>query len=182
MSVHTWWDLGMNDVMAIWFTQDIGREVHVVDYMEGSGEGFEFYKHELTERGYLYGTHAAPHDIKVREMGAHGKSRWQSARDIGINFMLIPRVNAKIDSINAARRFLPICWFDEEKCSQGISRLENYRKAWNEITGTYSNNPLHDVNSNGADAFQTLAMGHNFRPSMGAAVKVEKHNNSKGWT
>jgi len=182
ISVHTWWDLGMNDVMAIWFTQDIGREVHVIDYMEGSGEGFDFYKHELTQRGYLYGTHAAPHDIKVREMGANGKSRWQSARDIGINFMLIPRVNAKIDSINAARRFLPICWFDEEKCSQGITRLENYRKAWNEVTGTYSNNPLHDLHSNGADAFQTLAMGHNFKPSMGAAIKVEKHHNTKGWT
>jgi hypothetical protein len=30
--VSTWWDLGMRDPMAIWFTQDVGPWVHVIDY------------------------------------------------------------------------------------------------------------------------------------------------------
>jgi hypothetical protein len=181
IAVRTWWDLGMNDVMAIWFTQDIGREVHVIDYYENSGEGFEHYWEVMRDKGYLYGRHYAPHDISVRELGARGRSRWESAARIGLHFERIPRIKAKMDSINAARRFLAVCWFDKVKCAKGITRLEGYRKAWNEQLQTYKDTPLHDVNSNGADAFQTLAMGHDFKVAMGAAVQVKKQS-SGGWT
>ncbi|HEX9972310.1 MAG TPA: terminase [bacterium] len=183
ISVRTWWDLGMNDIMAIWFTQDVGREVHIIDYFENSGEGFEFYAKVLCDRGYFYAPyHNAPHDIKVRELGT-GASRWEQARAIGINFNIVPRVPSKIDSINAARRFLAVCWFDEEKCEKGIARLENYRKIWDENLQTYKDAPLHDENSNGADAFQTLASGHEFKPAMGSIVQVESAGiNQRGWT
>jgi hypothetical protein len=181
IGVKTWWDLGMDDTMAIWFTQDVGREIHVIDYYENNGEGFEFYADILQKRGYHYTAHYAPHDIGVRELGAGGKSRWQSAREIGLNFIRIPRVKVKIDSINAARRIFSVCWFDETKCSQGIERLEGYRKEWNEHLQSYRTTPLHDENSNGADAFQTLAMGHQFRQGQGAAVTVQKQS-ADGWT
>jgi len=181
-SVFTWWDLGMDDIMAIWFTQDVGREVHVINYLEGSGEGFEFYKAELDKLGYSFGMHTAPHDIKVREIGP-GISRWASAKAIGISFNLVPRPASKIDSVNAARRFMNICWFDEENCEKGLTRLENYRKKWNEHTESFMDTPLHDINSNGADAFQTLSAGHHFKPSMGAVIHVEQANiNQRGWT
>jgi len=179
--VDTWWDLGMNDVMAIWFTQDIGREIHVIDYYEFGGEGFEHYKEILVEKGYSYGHHYAPHDISVHELGAQGRSRWESAKRIGLPFVHVPRVNDKIDSINAARRIFAICWFDKIRCSKGILRLEGYRKKWDDKLQTYHNKPLHDENSNGADAFQTLAMGHDFQVSMGAAVQVQQQP-SGGWT
>jgi hypothetical protein len=178
--VKTWWDLGMNDVMAIWFTQDVGRELHVIDYYENSGEGFPFYADILQSREYHYISHNAPHDIAVRELGT-GKSRWDQANEIGLHFRRIPRVKSKIDSINAARQLFPICWFDEVKCSRGIERLEGYRKEWNEHLQTYRTTPLHDENSNGADAFQTLAMGHNFRQGQGAAVTIQKQS-ADGWT
>jgi len=90
-------------------------------------------------------------------------------------------VNDKMDSINAARRFLGICWFDEVRCSDGLVRLENYRKKWNEHAQCYDNKPLHDENSNGADAFQTLAMGHNFRVSSGAVITIQQQS-ARGWT
>jgi len=181
VAVKTWWDLGMNDVMAIWFTQDIGREIHVIDYYENSGEGFEHYWELMQKKKYLYGRHFAPHDISVRELGAGGKSRWESAAKIGLHFQRVPRIKAKMDSINAARRFLAICWFDEVKCSKGITRLEGYRKEWNENLQTYRDSPLHDINSNGADAYQTLAMGHGFHVAMGAAIKIKKQS-AAGWT
>ena len=180
IGVKTWWDLGMNDVMAIWFTQDVGREIHVIDYLEGSGEGFEYYYDRLQDLGYRYTEHNAPHDISVRELGT-GVSRWEAAKKVGINFERIPRVNDKMDSINAARRFLGICWFDEVRCSDGLVRLENYRKKWNEHAQCYDNKPLHDENSNGADAFQTLAMGHNFRVSSGAVITIQQQS-ARGWT
>ena len=174
IQVKTWWDLGMNDVMAIWFTQDIGREVHVINYYENSGEGFEHYKEVMFDLGYSYGYHYAPHDISVRELGNGGKSRWEAAKQIGINFIRVPRVKSKMDSINAARRFLAICWFDKINCAKGIDRLEGYRKEWNDKLQTYRDKPLHDENSNGADAFQTLAMGHDFQVGMGAVIQVRQ--------
>ncbi len=182
-TVRTWWDLGMNDVMAIWFSQDIGREIHMINYYENSGEGFDFYKKEVLDKTpYSFSNHNAPFDISVRELGTPGGAdRWTSARKIGINFNKIPKTKSKIDSINAARRILSVCWFDEEQCAKGISRLENYRKEWNEHLESYKNTPLHDINSNGADAFQTMAMGHGWVVSMGAAVQIRKES-SKGWT
>ena len=157
--VDTWWDLGMNDVMAIWFTQDIGRELHVIDYLEDSGEGFAYYADLLEKKKYRYGRHFAPHDISVKELGT-GESRLKAAHRLGIEFERIPRVQDKQDSIQAARSILSICWFDETRCDVGIKRLENYRREWDEHLQTYKRTPLHDISSNGADAFQTLAQGH----------------------
>lgn len=176
--VDTWWDLGINDLMAIWFTQTVGREIHIVDYYEDSGEGFSYYAKMLQdkkeERKILYGRMVAPHDIGVRELGS-GESRWKAAADLGMRFDHVPRVAVKMDSIEQARRLLSVCWFDEERCETGIQRLENYRKEWNDHLGTWKDTPYHDINSNGADAFQTMATGHDFnfhRPVARKPVKT----------
>lgn len=65
------WAIRRRSVFAV--TQ-IG-EVRLIDYYEASGEGFQHYAGVLKARGYVYGTHWAPHDIAVRELGT-GKSRW----------------------------------------------------------------------------------------------------------
>ena len=168
ISVHTWWDLGMDDFMSIWFTQDVGREVHVIDYLEANGEGFEYYAEELREKKYLYGSHNGPHDITVREIGP-GVSRWKSAKAVNLEFNKIPRPKAKIDAINQARRFYSVCWFDEERCSVGLARLENFRKAWDSVNGCWKKDPLHNDDAHGAAAFETLACGH---PVFGAGRTV----------
>lgn len=38
-SVDTWWDLGYGDDMSIWFTQDVGRAIHCIDFFGDSGKG-----------------------------------------------------------------------------------------------------------------------------------------------
>jgi len=87
--VHTWWDLGMDDMMAIWFVQRIGRELHAIDYYENNGEGLAHYAKVLQDRGYLYGAHVGPHDLEVRELGAgdgEGITRTETARRLGSQF------------------------------------------------------------------------------------------------
>lgn len=185
--VDTWWDLGIGDAMAIWFTQDDGRKINVIDYYENSGEGIEFYANVLANRraefGYNYGTHNGPHDLNKREIGT-GVDIWTSSARVGIKFRRIPRVKYKRDSINAARILLNLCWFDFKKCAKGIERLEAYRKEWNPLLGCYRDNPLHDVNSNCADAFQTLGMGHRFQVSQSAAkvINTVQPVSAAGWT
>jgi hypothetical protein len=177
--VHTAWDLGMRDMTVVWFYQRAGLELRVIDYYEASGEGLAHYASVLDkkgkERGYHYGTHFGPHDIKVRELGT-GKSRLEVAASYGIDFETVPRIENKSDAIEAARVMLPRCWFDDAHCGEGITRLENYRKEWNDRMGVYHNRPLHDINSNGADAFQTLSMAEidSTHGAIPPAPKVER--------
>lgn len=187
--VDTWWDLGYNDVNAIWFTQDIGREIRVIDYYQNSGEGLVHYINYLKDdKPYKYGKHTAPHDILVHEYTT-GKTRKRFAQNMGFTFKVAPKVS-KDSQIEASRQFLGIVVIDQEKCDKGLKCLESYRKEWDEKKGTYKKNPLHDWASNGADAWHTMSIGHRFaaqvsslRDSMEA--RRSRHNEKKspkGWT
>lgn len=159
--VDTWWDLGINDKMAIWFTQSIGAELRVIDYYENSGQGLPHYAQKLQEKKYVYGRHLAPHDIEVREL-SNGKSRRDTARSLGIDFQVAPKLPIQ-DGIEAVRDLFSYCWFDAERCEVGLNALKNYRKQYDDKRKTYLNQPYHDWSSNGADAFRTLAVALDFR-------------------
>lgn len=156
LPVYTGWDLGMSDAMVIWFAQVVGREIHLVDYLEGEGEGIEYYADLLNKKGYRYGGHFGPHDLAVRELGT-GVSRADIAKTFGINFEIVPRISNQAEGIQAVRNFLPACWIDEEACHQGVLCLDNYRKEWDERRGVYKESPRHDWASHGAKALETLA-------------------------
>lgn len=158
VGVDTWWDLGIDDAMAIWFTQNVGREIHLIDYYEESGEGLPHYAKVLQDRGYVYGKHNAPHDIQVRELGS-GKSRIETAASLGIKFDMVPNIG-RMDGIEAARNLIGRCWFDRVKTERGRSALVSYRKQWDEKRRVFQAAPLHDWASNAADAFRMLAVGH----------------------
>ena len=163
MPVDTWWDLGMNDSTSIWFTQahPVSGEIRVVDYYENSGEGLQFYINHLDdvrqEHGIRYRSHNAPHDITVRELGT-GKSRLETAFELGLQFEIVPKLSVD-DGIQAVRNILNRCWFDSERCSQGIECLKQYKKVWDEKNGVFKARPLHDWTSHGADAFRYFATG-----------------------
>lgn len=168
LPVYTWWDLGVDDSMSIWFVQLFNREIRLIDYYESSGEGFAFYSRVL--RGQLEGFermkhynyasrgHLAPHDIKVRNMGEDARTRQEVAKAVGIDFTPVKRVSQKEDGIEAIRSILSRCWFDEKNCKRGIDALKGYRKEWNEKMMIYEDRPVHDWTSHGTDAFQTGAL------------------------
>ena len=115
------------------------------------------YARVLQEKEYLYGTHNAPHDIEVRELGS-GKSRRETAYDLGINFRVVPKL-ALEDGIHAAKMVIPRCWFDAERCKPGLESLRHYHRAYNEKLRSFRNSPVHDFSSHAADAFRYLAVG-----------------------
>jgi hypothetical protein len=155
--VETWWDLGMDDDMAIWFVQRVAKEVRLIDYYANSGEGLLHYAKELKSRPYNYSRHVGPHDIEVRELGT-GKSRKETAEEMGLRpFDVAPKLEVQ-DGIEAVRNLLPRCWFDAEKCADGIRGLKNYRKDWDENRGVWLPRPRHDWASHPSDAFRTGAV------------------------
>jgi phage terminase large subunit len=159
LMVDTYWDLGIADSMSIWFVQTArSGQVRVIDYYESSGEGFPHYITMLAQRGYVYGRHWAPHDIKVRELGT-GKSRLETARGLGLIFHEVPDLPFE-DGIAAARLLMGKCWFDANKCATGLTSLRNYRKSFNQRLNEFTGTAIHDIHSHAADAFRYLAVAH----------------------
>lgn len=158
LDTETWWDLGMNDQTCIWFVQRFKDEIRLIDYYENSGEGLDHYAKILNNRGYEYSRHIAPHDIKVRELGNFGKSRLESALELGIEFDIAPKLSIE-DGIEAVRKALPNCWFDKSKCQKAIEYLKAYQKKWDEKNQCFKNKPMHNFASHCADAFRTGIVG-----------------------
>ncbi|WP_374576095.1 hypothetical protein [Phenylobacterium sp.] len=158
LRVDTAWDLGIDDYTAIWFFQQVGREVRAIDYYETGGEGLQSVAREaIASKPYVYGTHHLPHDVMVRELGAAGRSRYETLAGLGVSPVAVGAATDPEERINAGRLMIPTTWFDAEKCGPGLDRLRAYRKRWNKTTRSYAG-PLHDAASHGADAFGEFAL------------------------
>lgn len=154
--VHTAWDLGMNDSMIIIFFQVIGQVVRIIDFIEKSDEGLEYYCKYVTSKPYTYGKHIAPPDIAVRELGT-GMSRLEKAGKLGVRFVLAPDVGVS-DGIESVRSALSKIWIDDQRCARLIKCLEHYRYEWDSKRYMYKDTPLHDQYSHAADAMRYLSI------------------------
>lgn len=187
VAVDTWWDLGMDDATAIVFTQNCGRELHIIDYFEDSGEGLPYYASILAEKaqenGYHYGIHTLPHDAQVRELGT-GRSRLITAMGLlgRDKVRCSPKPKTKADAIEGARSMLGISWVDVEKCAHFIDCLHSYRKEYDEKRKVFKNEPVHDWASHAADALQTCGMAHSFTYRLRAGRRDVSVRGSAGWT
>lgn len=164
LPVITWWDLGVGDSTCIGFFQKVGLQWRMIDYYEASGEGLAHYVKVLSEKGYIYSDHYAPHDIVVKELGT-GLSRLEQAQNYGLNFDIAPKLSIE-DGINAVRARFNTLWIDKTKCERFIECIKNYQKEWDDKMGEYKQKPLHNWASHAADMIRYWAVtDHRERPS-----------------
>lgn len=165
--VRTSWDIGVNDTNAILIYQKCGLEYRIIDHIEASGYGAEYYVQELAAKPYLknYDLHILPWDVGHEEWGS-GKTRLSMLSELFGQYFPAHgrhiRTAAKLhvnDGISAVRRLFPRLKFDAEKCDDALGALAFYHKEWDEDRQTFKNNPDHDWSSNTADALRTLALG-----------------------
>jgi len=174
--VHTAWDLGIGDQTAIWCFQKVGDEIRVIDFVRNSGVHLGWYVNELRARPYTWGTDLLPHDAEPKRLQT-GESVQETLRGLGRpNSLIVPMHNV-YDGINAVRMLLPRCWFDAEKCRDGLSALRQYRREWDEKRKVFKERPLHDWCSDPADAFRYLAMGLSLIPDANSWGKPLKYSN-----
>jgi hypothetical protein len=167
VKTHTAWDLGHTDDTAIWWYQVIGGEIHIVDFFALSGGTIEEFVAKIKEKPYNYGKHYLPHDARARTLASGGKSVIeQMAVGLGINNLaIVPSLTVQ-DGIQAVRMALPRCWFDAEKCADGIEALRQYQREYDEDKKAFRQTPKHDWTSHPADAMRMLAISWREEPTV----------------
>ena len=155
--VNVFADLGWADKTSLWFAQAIGMEYRIIDFYEGQQNPWNFYLKIIQDKPYLVDTIYLPHDATSKQL-AIGRSIDELTRSAGHKTHVLPRISVE-QGINAARTIFQQCYFDQEKCADGIQALRHYRYEVDPDTGQFSRKPLHDENSHAADAFRYLAMG-----------------------
>jgi len=154
--VQTAWDLGHSDSTAIWFFQMVGPQLHVIDFYENHGQQLPHYAAVLASKGYTYGEHWFPQDVRATVLGM---DRTRVETLIGLNIK--PRVvmdHKVMDGINAGRVMFDRVWFDGDRCKDGLEALRQYRADYDEKKRAFRDAPRHDWASHPADAFRYMAM------------------------
>lgn len=152
--VDTFWDLGWADHTAIWFVQSAPMVFRVIDFYQNRLKHVQHYLSYLQSRGYVYRRHHLPHDAQTKHPEA--ERTWKAWFDgASMPSEVIERTPNKRQAIDAARAVFPKCYFDANKCADGLQGLRHYRFDLND-DGILSKLPLHDAASNPADAFLCL--------------------------
>ena len=154
--VDVFFDVGYNDMTAIWFAQIVGPQAYILDYYQNNQKHIPHYVNYLQRKPYNYGTIWLPHDAKAKKFGQEHSAEEQLRSHFRVR--IVPNISI-IDGINAARTIFPSCWFDPQKCEVGLQALRQYRFEVDPDTKVFSDKPFHDkLWSHGADAFRYLAL------------------------
>jgi hypothetical protein len=157
--VHRAWDLGVRDDTTIWWWQNVGGQIYILDCYSASGVGLEHYAEVVEQRerqyGWRTGTDYVPHDAKIKEWGS-GKTRVETMVEMNLHPELVP-ASTIADGINAVRKTLPLCVF-HSRCEDGLSALEQYRREWDDDKKAFRAAALHDWTSHYADGFRYLSL------------------------
>lgn len=159
LQVHTSWDIGVNDATTIIFFSVVGDGtiIRIIDCYSNNNLGLDHYIKIIQDKPYRYGKHFAPHDIKVREWGGGAVTRYEKARQLGLDFTLVDQVGI-MDGIENVWTHFSKFWIDQEKCRSLIDALENYRKEWNQEKNMYENKPVKSWSSHYADCLRYLCL------------------------
>jgi len=160
--VNTFWDIGSGDGTGIWLHQKIGQCNNFIGYIEGWGEPYDYYIKELAKLDYTWGVDYLPHDADhVRQGAIANISPKDSIIKLGRkNVEIVPVVDNISHGIQATRDSFGSCWFDEVNCKEGLIHLDSYKKRWNKTTGRFMDVPVHDIHSEGADAFRQFGQSY----------------------
>src|SRR6185437_16051048 len=157
MPVHTFFDLGFGDRVAIWAAQRAPFETRILRYFEGDHQPIGYYLKEMQTWGYVLGTCYLPWDGATKELGT-GKSIEDVMRGNGFKVRVVRRLEVH-QGINAVRTLFPQLFFDSTLCADGLQYLRRYQWGPHSALGVERTAPLHDDASHPADALRTLAVG-----------------------
>jgi phage terminase large subunit len=168
--VHTAWDIGVDDMTAIWVCQIVGFETRIVDFIQDRGQDAAYYARWVRDREYDTGMALLPHDAGAREKGTL-KTYQDHLREAGlVRSVVLGRTANLMGDIQEVRSFLPRCWFDKDRCEPtGLKLLGRYRVAMDERLNIPLPRPVKDGSDHCADAFRALVKGAHYMQVHGSS-------------
>ena len=158
LPVNTVWDLWGAwwwDDTFIWFYQQYGSEIRIIDCWEWNRMSLiEIINQVIKTKPYRYWKHYWPHDMKVTEYSTW-ESRRETAKRNWVEFYVLDRWTVS-DQINNTRQLFPQMYFDEEKTLIWVNHLNFYRRAWNETHWIWLDREEHNQHSHCWAAFRYL--------------------------
>ena len=150
-------DIGVSDATTMVFWQAAGDNtvIRIIDCYSNSGVGLDHYVKILQDKPYKYGGYYAPSDLKVREWGGGAITRYEKARQLGIDFVILDQVGIA-DGIENVLTHFPKFWIDQNNCRTLIDALENYYREWDEQKRLYKDKPVHNWASHYADSVRYM--------------------------
>lgn len=139
-----------------------GREIKEEDCVYGpNGKILSFQLGKPIEGierriNYKYEDHYVPHDAANKLLAAGGRSIVDQLYELGIKAKVVAATSQQ-NQIAAGRSAIEKAWFDEDTTKQGIRCLKKYAFKEREGDKGYSEDPVHDVYSHGADGFEVVA-------------------------
>jgi phage terminase large subunit len=154
------WDIGVADSTAIWVSQWVGREIRVLDYIEGQGQPLAYYLNELRARGHEQALCILPHDGAHRDaVSADTFEDHIAAAGFPTQIVKNQGKGAAMKRVEAARRLFPTIWFNDDTCRDGLKCLAAYHERRDDQRNV-GLGPEHDWASHGADAFGLLCVAY----------------------
>lgn len=178
--VYTFWDLGINDNMAIWLMQPFGKELRLIACYGNRDEGMEHYINWLLDfkdqHQIRFEEHMAPHDIEVRDLMS-GTRRTDIAKRMGISFTTVERCKSKRDSIQSLKDIFDRLFIDKVRCDTdisgnhgpladktGLKALKGLRREWDHQNECHKDDVVPKWATNYTDALQQMALYYKEKP------------------
>lgn len=168
--VHLFFDLGVDDDIAVGFLQENDPWDDWVDYFECTGEPYSYVFREVDKRcaalNMTLGRIYLPHDGAHRRPGTERlKTSKDMLEDVGFQRIeIVPRINNLQDGIQQTRDAFARYRFDEERCKELLVHLGGYRKTWSDRAGVWTSEPFRNGHQHAADMVRQHAqMRHEMR-------------------
>ena len=151
MTMRVYCDLGgagaKADAFSMWAVQFVGMQIRVLNYYESQGQPAAEHLAWLREKGLTKAEIFLPHD-GLTESGPNPGSWERTFREAGFSVTTLRgegsgNSGAKAVRIEAVRRRLSSCWFDEKNTRAGIDALISYHEKRDEKRGV-GLGPAHD--------------------------------------
>lgn len=180
LDVNVSFDLGAGPNMCAWFTQWVGREIRVIDFLQGdenaANEGWPWYIRAMKEKGYTYGKIILPHDARTRQRTT-GKGDEETLISAKFRTTVVTKMEPG-ERVKMVQRYVPMCWFDGVNCAEGLRALKAYRADVDEKLNI-DRGPLHDWSSHPADAFGHMCQAYEIPVEKRAPVR--QFQSAGGW-
>lgn len=152
-------DLGFRDTAAFWYWQRCPGGFRVLCYDKDTGLDADDWIPRIQDKigelgaGRHFGRIWLPHDARAKTFQSKHTTMEKFITAFGANKCAIVPQSRKADQISAAREVLTRCEFHKERCEDGLDGLTAWEYEYNEDTGIFSREPLHNWASHPADAF-----------------------------